>query len=259
MQARGGESRLPTVSETAPFVCIADDLREAICRGEYGPGHQLPTSSVLMARYGVARQTVQHAFDTLRAEGHVVCRNGAGRFVSDQNGTPHQPPQRGDHGRTATRRAVLTDAGPTGWAPTSRVQIRVEPADARTAETLGVPLGQALLVRERVTSAGDQPIQVAVSRLPRRLTAGTPIEYPDAGPGGVHARLAESGHRVRKSVERVTSRLATRTDADTLRVSPASPMLVITRIAYETSDIPVEVTDMVLAGDRLALVYELPS
>lgn len=36
----------------APFRRIAADLREAIRRGEYAPGHQLPSASALVERYG---------------------------------------------------------------------------------------------------------------------------------------------------------------------------------------------------------------
>lgn len=64
---------------------IVDDLREQIEEGKYAPGHQLPSVTALMARYGVARQTVQNAIDQLRMEGVVITRKGAGVFVHEQS------------------------------------------------------------------------------------------------------------------------------------------------------------------------------
>ncbi len=60
---------------------IRDDLRTDITNGTFGPGQQLPSASVLMAKYGVARQTVQNAINALGVEGLVTTRPGAGVFV----------------------------------------------------------------------------------------------------------------------------------------------------------------------------------
>lgn len=79
----GGKSRDAMGCETAPSQRIAADLRRAIRGGEYSPGHQLPSGSVLMARYGMARQTVQNPIDLLRVEGLVLGRSGAGWFVRE--------------------------------------------------------------------------------------------------------------------------------------------------------------------------------
>lgn len=108
-------------------------------------------------------------------------------------------------------------------------------------------------------SADGQPVQLATSRLPRTLTAGTAIEGQNTGPGGIYARLEEAGHQLHHFVERVTSRLASDAEASALQLPPGSPVLAITRTAYDTNDTPVEINDMVLAADRYELIYELPA
>jgi DNA-binding transcriptional regulator YhcF (GntR family) len=75
------------VSERRVSTQIVDDLRKQIEEGKYAPGHQLPSVTALMTRYGVARQTVQNAIDQLRMEGVVTTRKGAGVFVHEQ---PHE-------------------------------------------------------------------------------------------------------------------------------------------------------------------------
>lgn len=63
------------------YVQIADDLRTAIQKGEIAPGNQLPSTTDLTERYGVARMTVRSALRLLRDEGLVVARQGTGVFV----------------------------------------------------------------------------------------------------------------------------------------------------------------------------------
>ncbi len=64
-----------------PYVQIADDLRRAICDGEFSPGDQLPSNRMLMERYGVAPQTVQSAFRLLKDDGLTYSVHGRGTFV----------------------------------------------------------------------------------------------------------------------------------------------------------------------------------
>lgn len=245
------------MSESAPSRRIAADLRQAISDGEYRPGHQLPSGTTLMARYQVARQTVQNAMDLLRAEGLIVGRVGAGWFVRERPVVQRLARSRLSRDeRSAGRGTFATDAS---WKPSVQVTIRCEPADERTAAELRLAVGDEILVRERVMSADDQPVQLATSRLPRTLTAGTAIEEENTGPGGIYARLEEAGHQLHHFVERVASRLASDTEYRALQLTPGSPVLTITRTAYDTDGTPVETNDMVLAADRYELIYELPA
>jgi putative hydrolase of HD superfamily len=56
--------------------------------GEVGPGTQLPSGQELAKLFGVARQTVQTALNTLRGEGFVRGHAGSGVFVRDQVNLP---------------------------------------------------------------------------------------------------------------------------------------------------------------------------
>lgn len=72
------------MADTRPSDRIAAELRESIDNGYYAPGQQLPSTRALMARYGVANQTIQNAIDVLRTEGLIEGRRGAGLFVLEQ-------------------------------------------------------------------------------------------------------------------------------------------------------------------------------
>jgi GntR family transcriptional regulator len=239
---------------------IAADLREAIRSGEYRPGHQLPSGSALAARYDVVRPTVQKAVDRLRAEGLIESRKGAGWFVRERPTLIRLGSSRLRRSeRVAGRGASITDAAQGGWKSSAKVEIRVEPASERVATELRIEVGADVLVRDRVLSANGEPIQLAVSRLPRSITEGTTIERENPGPGGIYARLEESGHALEYFEERVTSRIGTDDETDALRLNSGSPVLAVTRIAYRTGGNPVEINDMVLAAERYELVYDLPA
>src|ERR1700742_4956695 len=160
--------------QVKPWVQIADELRKEIARGEYQAGARLPSGSVLMARYGVARQTVQNAIDLLRAEGLVFGRSGAGWFVRERPAVQRLARNRLSRDeRIAGRGTFATDAADGGWEPSVHVTVRSEPADERTATELRIAAGDEILVRERIMSADGQPVQLATSRLPRTLTVGS--------------------------------------------------------------------------------------
>lgn len=140
-----------------------------------------------------------------------------------------------------------------------QVSVRRESADERIAADLHIAVGDEILVRERVMSADGQPVQLATSWLPRTLTAGTAIERTNTGPGGIYARLEKAGYQLDHFVERVTCRVASDAESSALQLSRGSPVLAVTRTAYDTNGTPVETNDMVLAGDRYELIYELPA
>ncbi|GAB3138250.1 GntR family transcriptional regulator [Microbispora hainanensis] len=65
----------------ARYEQIAGDLRDAIVRGDYPIGAQLPSEAELALRYSAARGTVRQAVALLAAEGLVGSRQGARRIV----------------------------------------------------------------------------------------------------------------------------------------------------------------------------------
>ncbi|GAA3039456.1 winged helix-turn-helix domain-containing protein [Streptosporangium longisporum] len=60
---------------------LASLLRDAIERGEYGPGEKLPSEGRLAQIHEVGRDTVRDALSVLRAEGRVVTTRGSGTRV----------------------------------------------------------------------------------------------------------------------------------------------------------------------------------
>jgi GntR family transcriptional regulator len=63
---------------------LAAQLRDAIRKGEYADGRQLPTEEQLSASYSVSRQTVRRAMQDLVSEGIIYRVAGRGTYPVDE-------------------------------------------------------------------------------------------------------------------------------------------------------------------------------
>jgi len=240
------------------YIQIADDLGEAIERGDYRTGDQLPPKKELVKSYGVSQQTVQNAIDHLRGSGLVATRRGAGTFVRARPKLKRLSRNRlGSSRRDARRGAFFLDADVAGVSAFVQAEVRIEKADPETARQLEISVGVEVLVRDRVMHAGEEPVELARTLIPRRLTEGTLIEEVDSGPGGSMARLEEAGHTITYFVESVSARQATRREAELLNLRPETSVLCVQRVGHQAGGEPIEVTHMTIASDRYELVYEI--
>lgn len=248
------------VSGLPAYRQVANQLRAQIVAGEYSPGAQLPSERELVEHYAVSRPTIRQAIGVLRTEGLVVAEHGRGLFVRPKPVVQRLSRNRlSRRERSESRGTFLTDADVNDFTPRVEVSVRIEAADSRTAQMLGIDLGTPVAVRERLMFADDLPVQLAVSRLPRDLTEGTAMEETDTGPGGIYARLEDRGHTLGHFTEFVTARLPESNEASALHLTTGTPVLAVSRVALDTEGRAVEVNDMVLPGDRYELMYELPA
>jgi GntR family transcriptional regulator len=239
---------------------IADQLRDAIARGEFPAGAKLPSERVLMERYQTSRVTVRQAIAVLGAEGLINVEHGRGVFVRTR------PPLRrlgrerlGRTEREAGKGAFLSDALAAGREASAEVEVARGSAPADVAERLHLSEGELALIRRRRMLADGQPVQLATSYLPLRLVEGTQIEQVNTGSGGIYARLEELGHRLGRFQEDVSARMPLPDEARALRLSTGMPVIRVVRTAFDEQGAPVEVNDMVLAADRYELTYVFPA
>lgn len=62
---------------------IANELAEAIASGEFADTGRMPTERELATRFGVARNTVRRAMQTLSSDGRIHRQVGRGTFLTD--------------------------------------------------------------------------------------------------------------------------------------------------------------------------------
>lgn len=119
------------MSATAPYQRIVSAIRAQIASGDLGPGDRVPSIRRLAEEHGVAIATATRAMATLRDEGLVEARVGAGTVVS----------ARVD--RRPTRRAVAANSWPgnTRRPPLDREHVlatAISIADAEGLEALSM-------------------------------------------------------------------------------------------------------------------------
>jgi GntR family transcriptional regulator len=133
------------------------ELRQAIARGTFPPGTQLPTEAELCQMLGVSRTVVREALRVLEEDGLVTRRHGVGTFVRDH---PILKNLNFNFGITEMIESAGLRSG------TSHLAIRSETADQEIAEQLRVALGTPLVTVERVRTADGRPVVYSLDTLP---------------------------------------------------------------------------------------------
>jgi GntR family transcriptional regulator len=254
-------SSIDPTSDRAAYLQIADQLRAAILDGQLAPGVQLPSERELMDTYRAARGTVRQAIATLRGQGLIDVEHGRGAFVRRR-----PPVRRLAHDRFARRHreagkaAYLAELEMEGRRPEVEVlEVGPAPASAEVAQRLALAEGDQVLVRRRRYLADGHPMELATSYLPWELVEGTPMVEKNPGPGGIYARLEESGHLLQRFTEDVSARMPLPEEARALHLPPGVPVFILVRTAFDQDGRPVEVCDTTMAADRYVLSYELPA
>ena len=245
--------------ELPPSRRVAEELRQAIVEGELGPGAALPSERELARTYAIARNTARQAIAILQADGLVDAQHGRGVFVRTR-----RPLLRRAHDRDARRHRA---GGGTPFAAEARAQGRVPrveltavervPAPAWVAERLALVAGEPVLRRRERCLADEEPVQLADAYLPLAIAEGTPLADEVPAPDGIHAALAQLGHRIARIDEEVTARMPLPAEIDALVLAAGVPVIDVRQTSYDASGSAVEVTHAILAGDRNALTFEL--
>ncbi|REE97906.1 GntR family transcriptional regulator [Thermomonospora umbrina] len=158
--------------------------------------------------------------------------------------------------RERARGAFDYEVRQLGMEPRSDLTVgRVAPP-AEVAEILGTEAGQEVVVRSRRMFADAVPVQIAPSYIPLDIAAGTVLEEPDQGPGGMVSRMAELGYRQVRMSERITVRPPGEDEAQFLQMSADQRVYVITHVGWTADDRPVEVCVHVMPTHLWTLDYE---
>ena len=133
------------------------------------------------------------------------------------------------------------------------------PAPAEVAGRLGVEQGATVLVRRRVMSANDIPVQLAASYFPLDIADGTQLAEADTGPGGAYSRLADLGHAPAAFTEDIDVRRPTDDEAHALRMGEDQRVYEIVRTAETAAGRIVEVNVIVLPVHQWRLRFTFPA
>ncbi|WP_280407982.1 GntR family transcriptional regulator [Nocardia brasiliensis] len=257
----------------AKYELIADELRARITSGELSPGDRVPGEAALVEHYKVSPPTVRQALAVLRAEGLIEAKHGIGTFVR----TPRVKVRRSDeryqweknrvHEPESVRRTTGATEHDTGLTmPDLSFSARYSSVEATDdlADAFGVPVGTKLLQRDyRTRSRGeDAPFSLTRSYLIHDMIKQNPDLLDDANepwPGGTQHQLFTVGIEICKITEEIEARPPTAHEAGELGIpTEGSAVLELRKVSFDRNGRVVEVSDVVLPGDRTQLVFTTP-
>jgi len=208
--------------------------------GDFQPGAQLPSTSTLVERYGVANPTIQKALRALKAEGFLTSQQGKGVYVRDK-----QP--------FTVEVAPYFAPAPGGYSyDLIEVAAPVPPAEVR--QVFGLDEGARALLRRRILRHNGQPVELGHSYYPLAIVAGSDLMASRKIRGGARRVLADLGYPQARFVDRVSTREPTTEEVEMLDL-PLVPVIRQFRVIYTAADVPVEASVLIKGGHLYELVY----
>ncbi|MDI3389608.1 GntR family transcriptional regulator [Streptomyces sp. B-S-A8] len=233
----------------APYLRVAQLLRDRVADGVWAVGDRLPSRATLGTEFGVGDNVVRRAQEALIEEGLLEGRAGSGTFV-------RAPRERRVLRRTSTDMATPAPAGFTGtWESRSTAKV---PAGQETAARLGIGQGDLCVVTTYEFFTEAQPVLLAVSWEPMAVTGGSPVVLPEGGPlrgRGVVARMRHLGIAVTRVVEVPHPVRLDRDQAQLLGLATGAQATLIERTHYAEDGRAVETADWVVPGDLWEINY----
>jgi GntR family transcriptional regulator len=219
-------------------------LRERIRRGELRRGTPIPGEMELAEEFGVSRGTIRQALDRLVRAGLIVRERGRGSFVA---GAPIEYPM----GRFYSFAHEMAERG---IAESSKVLAQAQArAPGSVARALGLGAGRAAVRIVRLRFAGEDPLLLETSYLPKDL--GASLLRADLTHGSIYDVLERDGVRVTGMTEQVRPVVLGARHASTLRVPEGSPAFAVERVVTAGDD-PVEWRLTLAPGSRVTLTAE---
>lgn len=225
----------------APYLQVADGLRDRIESGELKPGDHAPSERELADEWGISRATATKALAVLRAEQFVESKQGVGTMVRARRFVPVHLDHR-DYPTSAQER--LVHARTTGRIRSEDEQSVVlvselrEPTDAaRMALRLGDD--EQAICRIRVSSRSGTPIELCTSWFSGALATSCPalLAFDHIEQGTTQYVEQQLGVLAGDVEEAVTPTIADAEDAALLNVEAATA-IIKTEVTISTKNGP---------------------
>ncbi|OCW58093.1 GntR family transcriptional regulator [Hoeflea olei] len=211
------------------YAQVRDRLMRRLVEGEWLPGMLLPSEIELARQLNVSQGTVRKALDSMTADNLLMRRQGRGTYVAEP-----------EESRILFQFFRLSPDQGTPSFPDSRVLStgHAKPTPTET-EALRLEKGDRVFRIERIRSLSDQPILIETITLPAR-------RFPDFDhltiiPNNLYRLYSERwGITIASAEERLKAIAASARDAAKLGCDTGEPLLLISRVARDLENRPVE-------------------
>jgi len=224
------------------YAQVVAEIKQRIERGTYPPGSLLPSEHQLVSEFGISRPTIVRALSALRQDGWIDTQQGKGSFVRGR-------PALADAERTRPAHDVmeLPETELTGQL----VQAGVKLAPRHITALLGLDAGARAFVRQRLLTDDGEAVELVSAWLPLELAQGTGLASADLLSESVRQHLAARKKiRLDHAVEHITARHPSGEEAELLGIASDAPVLSVIVTAYDATGRPIQVSDLVLPGQR---------
>ncbi len=228
---------MPEIQRVLPkYLQIAGHIRDQIVRGDLGPGAEVSSERELAAAWSVARPTAARALETLRGQGLVESRPGAGTFVCDQTSVLWAR----ERYERARRRGSMYGAAESVNLLSATVVADV-PDEVRRALRL---IGGAKAIRRvrLLRGAAGSPIELSTSWFAAALAEAAPgLLVLERLRGGTGKYIADvTGRMSVYARDHVAARLATHAEQVQLELPDPSAVLVYRLSVHDQNEEPVQ-------------------
>lgn len=234
------EPMLRRDSHVALYAQVADLLKREIAAAPHPPAGRLPSEHDLMRRFGISRITVRQAIDLLIKEGLVVRKQGKGTYLAGSTVRHELQELRGFYD-------VMVAQGLRPEIRLLRFELIEPPPDVLARLQ---PQDRRLMFLQRLYSLEGEPIGLASTWLPA-AASGVTWEQAETHPSySILQQLL--GIKIARASLAIRGRLAGRSLARTLNVSPKSAVLVLERTSYDREARAREFTEFFVDSESYA-------
>lgn len=211
------------------YAQVRERMMRRLVDGEWTPGMLLPSEMELARQLNVSQGTVRKALDSMTADNLLRRRQGRGTYVAEP-----------EESRILFQFFRLSPDEGSPTFPDSRV---LSTGHARPTKTetvaLGLEKGDDVFRIERIRSLSNQPILIETITLPAR-------RFPDFDhltiiPNNLYRLYSQRwGITIGSAGERLKAIAASTRDAAKLGCDQGEPLLLISRLARDLEERPVE-------------------
>jgi GntR family transcriptional regulator len=211
------------------------------------PGAALTPERLLATEFGVSRQTVRSAVDSLVSEGLLYRRQGSGTYVAE--------PER-KLVIALTLMSFTEDMQRRGMRPSSRLLSMARASAGPVAgRSLEVSPREEVWTITRLRLADEEPMAIETLQLP--VSVAPDLRRAHLDQGSFYEYLGARGVEIGSATQTIEATVVTGDEAEVLGVPEHSPAFLFDRISRNSSGVVIEHVRSVYRSDRYRLLTEL--
>lgn len=227
------------MQNTVRYMQILTYFTDMIDAGKMQEGQQMPTEREICELFNVSRTTVRMALNTLCQNGYIYKIQGKGTFVA--------------HKKTDMQLNHLCgfsdEMRHLGRVPsTELIHQQIAVPNEHIAQALKINPTQRVHILERLRFADEIPMALEKVHLPFHLFPG--LENQNVTTSLYKLLSREYGCERSRAEQSIRAGLADRHAARALDIKSGMPVLLITRVTFDSNGVPFEYVESTYRGDK---------